>query len=234
MWWFIVGGIFLLIGAALLFSAAPDYRRQKEAIKFAPNHTIAELLTIHATIRDREPASLANLCERCTITGIIESKDAQDSPEAPTSERQPVLYKTRIQHKDTKGEIVRTTEREDWTTRFWVRDDTGRILVDPLAATIELFRAQTAEDDQEIRREEALRVGQPVYILGWLTDFHGQPMVANKGITSYGAVNLEYIISWRSRQALVEEARNSWVGMLWLGPILMILGIGMIALGFWP
>jgi hypothetical protein len=229
MWWFIIGGVLLLFGAILAFGAAPDYRRQKEAVKFSPNHTIANLLDIHAALREREPSSLASLLEQCSISGVIESAEHAD---VPASEGQPVLYKTRIKHKDASGEVARTSNREDWTSRFWVRDSTGRILVDPLSATIELFRPQTFEDEQEIRTEQALRVGQPVYIVGWLCDFHGQPMITNKGASGQGIVNTNYLITWRTQQSMIEEAKYTWLSMIVAGPIFILVGALLIALGF--
>lgn len=229
MWWFISGGVLLLLGAICLFWAAPDYRRQKEAIKFLAHQTIADLLAIHATLRERSLVSLESLYERCSIAGVIERRE--QAPE-PSSEGEPVLYKIWIEHKDASGEITRTSKRENWDTRFWVRDDTGSILVDPLSATIELFRAQTFENEQELRTEQALRVGQPVYILGWLSDFHGQPIIINKGSSGADIVNTHYVITWRSRQLMAEEARSSWLTFLWMGPILGLIGVVLIVIGF--
>jgi hypothetical protein len=229
MWWFIIGGVLLLSGSLLIFGIAPDYRRQKEAIMSSPNHTIASLLDIHATLRERGPSSLASLLVRCSISGVV---DGTEQTDAPAHEGQAVLYKTRTQEKDASGEVVRTSKREDWTSRFWVCDHTGRILVDPLSATIELFRPQTFEDGQETRTEEALRVGQPVYIMGWLCDFHGQPMIADEGASGQGIVNIHYLITWRTQQSMVKEAKYTWQSLLWTGLILILVGILLIGFGF--
>ncbi len=227
MFGLIIGGLLLLFGAIMLWGVW-DEGRKKEDVKFLPTSSIGSLLTIHSNIRDNQREALMTLFERCKISGII---DASESDEA-AYERQPVLYKTRIKQKNTSGKIVQTHSNEDWQSKFWVRDDTGRMLVDPLGATIELFRPQTTETKQEIRTERALRVGQPVCIMGWLTDFHGQPIIANKGSTEGGVVNAHYVITWRSPQALIEETSSTILALKILGPISVLLGSILIALGF--
>ncbi len=225
---YIIVGVILLVLAVILFFVGRAQMAKSTSMAATETSTAQLVHTIHS----RVVGSLGSeaLAERCEVKGIIECDEPLHSPlsEAPcvafryTIRRE---YEETITETDAEGNRTTSTrsgsetvESQDKRARFWVRDDTGRVLVDPAGADLDLQKSgeryESAEEDSSGGRgrqtlgythnEHSLKVGSPVYVLGFAVDFQGQPMVARHP----GGKKEKFLISWRGEQELIQSAEG--------------------------
>ena len=95
-----------------------------------------------------------------------------------------------------------------------MRDASGRVLVDPTNAELDLqaideryevVTSSLGDSERRTRREEkALPLGQPVYVLGYMAERQGQPVIQRHPSDS----SKKFLISYRSEQELTSA--NKW------------------------
>jgi E3 Ubiquitin ligase len=130
-----------------------------------------------------------------------------------------------------------STEVDDrYVPTFWVRDATGRVLVDPLTAEFDLqplderYEVMTASSGGSERRawhkEKGLLVGHRVYVLGYIGEQGGQPVLRRHPRDR----DKKFIISYRSEQELA-RATNSRANLFYT--LAALSGIGGILLVGW-
>jgi hypothetical protein len=97
---------------------------------------------------------------------------------------------------------------------FWVRDASGRVLIDPINAELDLqpidsryevVTSSFGDSERRTRREEkGLPLGQQVYVLGYLGERQGQPVIQRHPSNS----SKKFLISYRTEQQLTSA--NRW------------------------
>lgn len=189
------------------------------------------------------------LAQACELAGVIE---AEQPLAAPLSGTACVAYSLQVTREfeadvtttDSSGTRKTTVERrsesvEDRTqrVRFFVRDETGRMLVDPEGAEIDLADSISRTEPPPAgaptrttgyrRVERVLPVGTRVYVLGTIVAGAGTPMVA-RGPRG----KQKFLISRRSEQELFSAAGSAarWFyyvagGAGALGVVLVVIGL---------
>ena len=210
-------GVLLLIVAAFCVTAALRGEDRLLAIMDTPTSSALDILAIH-----RNNGAYGQACE---VTGVIEC-DASLS--APLSGQACVAYSHMLTWEEwgkpglldrrsgTSDLVYRTggTEFDDRRApTFWVRDASGRVLVDPLNAELDLQEIDSGyevvtsgygDSERRTRREEkGLPLGQPVYVLGYLGERQGQPVIQRHTSDS----SKKFLISYRSEQELTRANR---------------------------
>jgi hypothetical protein len=245
----IFGIILLLLAAGCLFAARVQAGRLR-AINAADTFTAQMLLELY----NRVIPALGGeaLAQPCEVAGTIES----DAPlTAPLSNTACVAYIYQVTREyeedvtttDSNGKTTTETQQRSETAsnderraRFYVRDATGRVLIDPADAEIDLVDSGTRFDPAQRtasartrtlghrHQEQSLAVGTTVYILGCVVDGQGQPMIAR----SPKDHKQKFIISRRSERQLAASAasaaRNWYYGTAGagaLGLVLILIGI---------
>lgn len=223
---FIIFGAIALVIAGILVFVARGQQHKLTTMSAAETYT-AELL---GELHQRIVSSLGSeaLQQQCEVTGTIE---CEKPLKAPLSGIKCVAYTHTVTReyeeevtetdKDGKRETrtqrgSETVESQDHRVNFWVRDATGRTLVDPTDAELDLPSTdERFEDADDTRRrgrrtlgyqyrEHALAVGKQVYVLGYAVDAQGQPCIARHPAKS----NAKYLISWRSERELTRSAES--------------------------
>lgn len=97
---------------------------------------------------------------------------------------------------------------------FWVRDASGRVLIDPINAELDLrpiderYEVMTSsfgDSERRTRREEkGLPLGQQVYVLGYMGERQGQPVIQRH----LSDPSKKFLISYRDEQALTHTHRT--------------------------
>ncbi len=216
----ILGMVGLILAAILSVVGLIQLNKLKE-FEETRTYTVQQLRSLH----DRSGSSLLQACE---VQGTVEC----DEPlEAPLSKLPCVIYVHKIvregeemyevtdrlgrREKRTR-EVQYTMPSEEKRLPFWVRDATGRILVDPQGAELDL--KQTLErfersQSQAIagsrtlgfrRTEYVLQPGSPCYVLGCAVDRRGQPVLTSP-LREHG----RFLISYRT------EAQITWATSMW-------------------
>jgi hypothetical protein len=192
------------------------------------------------------------LAQPCEVAGAIEC----DAPlTAPLSNTACVAYTYTVTREyeedvtttDEHGKTTTQTQQrsetassDDRRTRFFVRDATGRTLIDPADAELDLTDSGSRFDPAQRtaltrtrtlghrHSEQSLAVGTSVYILGCVVDGQGQPMIAR----SPKDHTQKFIISRRSERELVASAASAarwWyygaAGAGALGLVLLVVGL---------
>lgn len=243
-------GIILLILAAIFFFVARNQSNRLQALSAAETYNVHLLTEIHRKVT----GSLGGdaLAQKCKIEGTIEC----DTPlQGPCSGEACVAYsysKTREYEqeetrKNAQGEEEKRMERRNETmetenrrTRFWLRDATGRIAVNPEYAELDLvetFNTFEPEAGRSFGRtrtlgyrstERALLVGTKVFILGCMTDDDEQPLIARHPSDR----KQKFIISRKSDREMAQSAatwsrnfRYATIGLGVLGLILVVVGM---------
>jgi hypothetical protein len=210
-------GTILLIVAAFCVAAALRGEDRLIAIMDTPT---SSALDIHAIYRNNGAYGQA-----CEVTGVIEC----DAPlSGPLSGQACVAYSHSLiweewgkpglfdKRSGTSDLVYRTgsTEFDDRRApTFWVRDASGRVLVDPINAELDLqpidsnyevITSGYGDSERRTRREEkGLPLGQPVYVLGYLGERQGQPIIQRHAADP----SKKFLISYRSEQALTRANR---------------------------
>jgi hypothetical protein len=245
----IVGGILLLIVAVVCYFIARSQAGKLQAMNAADTYTAQMLGDLHGRVTAALGAEA--LAQPCEVAGVIET----DTPLiAPLSKMACVAYTYAVTREfeeditstDSEGKTSTRTERstetlesEDRRANFWVRDTTGRTLVVPEGAELDLvetsnhFEAAAAPGygrRRDLGRrsvEQALAVGTQVYILGCAVDNQGQAAVGRSPKDS----KARFMISRRTERELAQSAA-SWARNLYyaaagsgaVGLVLLVLG----------
>jgi hypothetical protein len=190
---------------------------------------------------------------QCSITGIVE---CETPITAPISQKECAVYRHKIirereeeyQVYDEKTGMNRTEKRdvedrlpdEERRVVFWVRDKTGRVLVEPRGAALELDEEARHFDlgsgmplgghrTKGIRYTEyILPVGEQSYVMGWATDREGRLMIGPHPTDG----RQRFLISNRSHEELTKSAGYLALASLIGAVVLGFGGIFLIALYF--
>ncbi len=219
----LVGGVGLLILAIVFLVIGINHMGKLAQYEKTQTYTAQQLAALH---------SRGGLLKQCEVTGVVEC----DSPMiAPMSEKQSAIYTQDIvREREQEYEVYdddegmygtggRRKEKrlvrerlpdEDQRQLFWVRDQTGRVLVDPAGATLKLEQATRRYEKSsgwEISgtrtighqyTEYVLEIGKPAYVLGWAADKQGRLMVARHPTDKKQG----FFISDRSEAELTQSA----------------------------
>lgn len=243
-------GIILLVAAVICFFIARSQAGRLSEMNAADTYTAQLLRDIHAKVTGSLGADA--LAQRCEVEGVIEC----DQPLlAPLSSTACVAYSYTIDREyeedvtrtDDKGRRSTSTEKrsetmqsDDRRTNFWVRDESGRTLINPdeaeldLATTADRFDAARGAQSGRTRTlghrhtERALVVGARVYVLGWAVDYQGQPMISRGPRDKPGT----YLIHRGNERELAKStaatARGLYIaagGSIALGLVLVLIGL---------
>lgn len=189
------------------------------------------------------------LAQACEVAGVIE---AEQPLAGPLSGAPCVAYSLQVSREyeadvttaDSNGVKKTTTERRSDTVesreqraRFFVRDATGRVQIDPEAAELDLADAIDRTDVPPAhapartlgyrRVERNLPVGTQVYILGTIVANAGAPVIARDPRGKH-----KFMISRRSEQELISDAASAarWFyyvagGAGGVGVVLLFVGL---------
>jgi hypothetical protein len=245
----IFGGILLLIVAVVCYFIARSQAGKLRAMNAADTYTAQMLSELHA----RVTASLGAeaLAQPCEVEGVIES----DAPLiAPLSKTACVAYTYAVTREyeedvtatDSEGKTTTQTERrseqlesEDRRANFWVRDATGRTLVAPESADLDLLetsnRFEAAPTPVYSRRrdlgrrsvEQALAVGTQVYVLGCAIDHQGQPAIGR----SPKDTKARFMVSRRSERELSQSAASWSRNLYYVAAGSGVTGLALLVLG---
>lgn len=243
-------GIVLLAAAVICYVFARGQSGKLRAMNAADTFTAQMLRDLHARVVGSVGAEA--LAQPCEVAGTIES----DAPlTAPLSGMACVAYTYGVSREyeedvtstdsdgKTKTETTRrseSVESDDKRAPFYVRDATGRVLVNPEDADLDMVDAGSRFDQAPPTRGErtrtlgyrhsvqALPVGTQVYVLGCAVDSGGQPAIG-RGPRDR---KLKFMISRRSERELANEAARTarWLyyataGSGALGAVLLLLGL---------
>jgi hypothetical protein len=243
-------GIIALVIAVILYFVARSQQSKSTAMSVAETMSAQSLHELHQRIVESVGADA--LQEQCEVKGVIECDEPLGSPVSNTlcvayrytATRE---YEERVTETDDEGKRAtrtesgsETVESKDERVRFWVRDDTGRVLVDPTEADIDMQETgeHYEQSDAEPRHsgryttghrftERALAVGAQVYVLGYAVDFQGQPMVGRHPRDQ----KAKFLISWRTEQELMNIAQSASQNLNRAAMVLGGLGVGLVIVG---
>jgi hypothetical protein len=238
------GIVLLLVSIGCYFAARAQAGRLR-AIDATDTFTAQMLQELYS----RVVPSLGGeaLAQPCEVTGTIET----DTPlTAPLSNSACVAYSYQVSREfeedvtttDSQGKTTTETQQRSETassderrTRFFVRDATGRVLIDPEEAEIDLADSGARFDPAKTatltrtrtlghrHSEQSLAVGTQVYILGCVVDGQGQPMIARSPKDG----KQKFLISRRSERELAgaaaSAARNWYYGAAGSGALGVVL-----------
>lgn len=211
-------GVVLLVAAVVC--AVLGWRRESGvlAIQDARTLTTAEVAERHRYATH----GAARFGEPVEICGVIEC----DTPlRAPYSETVCVAFDfTHIEEREQhvrgrgmrRGYEIETYGRDNHSRRaprFWVNDGRGRVAVDPAGASLDMLETVAryesytgiGDNEREIWRQEwALPVGQRVYLLGYLLDDQGQPLIGRHPLDQ----GRPFLISHRDEAAFARSLRG--------------------------
>jgi hypothetical protein len=243
-------GIVLLIVAVICFFAARGQSGRLRAMNAADTFTAQMLADLHG----RVVASVGGdaLCQPCEVAGTIDSDAPLRGPVSGTPCVAYVHTVTREYEEDVtsmdsegkpKTETLRrseTLETNERRARFFVRDPTGRALVDPDGAELDLVDSGNRYDAAQPKagertrtlgyrhQERSLAIGAPIYVLGCAVDAGGQPAIARGPRDK----KLKFLVSRTSERELASSAASSarWfyyatAGSGALGVVLLMLGL---------
>jgi hypothetical protein len=241
-------GIILVVIAAVCFFMARGQASRLQAMNAADTYTAQLLTDLHKRVTSSLGAEA--LAQQCELEGVIEC----DAPlTAPLSGTACVAY-TRSVTRDYEEDVTTTnegktethTERrsetlesEDRRVNFWVRDATGRALVNPDQAELDLVetadRYEPAASPGRGRTrtlghryvEHTLTPGTQVYVLGCAVDCQGQPIVARNPRDSKG----KFLVSRRSERELAQSAAAASRNFYYAAAGSGVAGILLLAIG---
>ena len=222
---------------------------------------LGSLLLYKGFIALREKRLISNIPTsniRSVAMGLAEIKasvcETEEPLTAPISGRDCVHYSCKIQeYKRSKNrsywKTVRTLEEGRY---FYVRDDTGAVLVDSQGASIDISPSATRRGtDQSVQRfleergvdysglfgirkkmrviEHILYPGQPLYIMGTAKD---NPHVEDASVPQgYRDVMIgkgkheEYFVISDKKEKDLLGAKKRWSLGIWAGPVLIVGGL---------
>lgn len=229
-------GIILLVICAIMFFTRRNQQQKLFSIKRARSVTAAELTEMAGAIA--EEIGGGNWRDYVKLWGQITT----DEPLQSEHKQVPCVYYVstvtrEYEEKTEEGKLQRKTEqvaRNRQFTKFWLKDDTGSILVNPDGAAMETveimdeFREERSEETLGYRyKESVLPVGQDVLVLGAVSDVTGQVVIGQPTQADH-----QYVISLKDEEQLAiatsRSAKNMAIAMfvmLGLGIVLLIWGL---------
>ncbi|MEI7769795.1 MAG: E3 ubiquitin ligase family protein [Chloroflexales bacterium] len=245
----LIGGVILIIIAVICFFVARSNAGSLAAMNATDTYTAQLLGEVYRKIAGSIGAS--DLAQPCEIAGSIES----ESPLAgPISGRPCVAYsytetreyEERVTSTDSNGKQVTTVERrseqlksEDRRVKFYVRDATGRTLVLPEGADLDLEDSGSRFDEVQqpwsgLTRtlgqrhvEQSIAPGTQVYILGCAVDHQGAPAVARHPTNT----SQRFLVSRKSERELAGSAAAWARGMYYAAAAAAVIGMVLTILG---
>src|SRR5215207_3792465 len=236
---FLCAGALLLLIAAFCVTAALRGEERLLAILDTPTSSALDIQAIH-----RNNGAYGQACE---VAGLIECDASLSGPlsgqacvaysHSLTWEEwgKPGLFDKRSGTSDLAYRSGGTEFDDRRAPTFWVRDASGRVLVDPINAELDLqpidsnYEVVTAgygDSERRTRREEkGLPLGQPVYVLGYLGERQGQPIIQRHASDS----SRKFLISYRSEQALTRANRLRAAAFYFVAGICGSAGVLLIA-----
>ena len=243
-------GILFLAIAIGCFFAARGQSRQLRAMSVADTFTSQMLQELYnRVVPTLGGEALAQVCE---VAGTIEADAALSAPlsgKACVAYTRTVTreYEEDVASTDSSGKTTTTVARRSETVennqqrvRFFVRDATGRVLIDPEQANLDMIETTNRFDPAEPKpaertrtlgyryQEQALPFGTQVYVLGSVVDSGGQPMIAR----SPRDRKQRFMVSRRSERELTTAATGAarWLyytagGTGAVGLVLLVLGL---------
>jgi len=243
-------GILLLAIALGCLLAARGQSRQLRAMSVADTFSSQEVQELYnRVVPTLGGEALAQICE---VAGTIEADVALS---APLSGKACVAYTRTVSREyeedvtstDSDGKTTTTVarrseivENNQQRVRFFVRDATGRVLIDPEQADLDLVETTSRFDAAQPKagertrtlgyryQEQALPIGTQVYVLGCVVDGGGQPMIAR----SPRDLKQRFMISRRSERELTTAATSAAHKLYYaagatglVGLVLLILGL---------
>jgi hypothetical protein len=242
----VIGGVVLAL--AVLFIGLGKYQSSKsQDIQAAQTYSTSALQQMLSTLPPEGKA--------LEVKGVIEC----DNPlVSPMTKKLCVAYNFKVERRyedrDLNGDTrsnSETVHQDNRRANFWVRDETGRVLVLADGANFDLNQTATQFETNpnpsfglqiDLTRglvdfqvgsnynngfqytEHALYIGQPVYVLGSLQSYQGQPALANRE-------NKRFLISWRSEEALLQSSMKWKTAFYALGSLLAVVGAGLLGYG---
>lgn len=227
----IAAGAALLIVALAAAIVAWRGETRLLAMRDAPTLSVAEVTARHG----RAALGVAAFGQPVELVGTLEC----DAPlRAPYSETLCVAYEYDVAEENERligrpgrgrrFEFGGLDAQERRAQRFYLRDATGRIAVDPAGAQIELVETVARYEQYSglggneraiWRTERALPLGNRVYVLGYLGDDGGAPLIGHHP----SEAGRRFIISHRHEGALMARASLRAYG-LYIGSVLGIAG----------
>lgn len=239
----------ILIGVAVIcFFLARSERTKARAVQQTDTYQVQLLQQLHQRVRDTLGAEA--LAEQCEVAGVIESAAPLTAPLSRTpcvAYRYVVTreYEEEVSHTDSEGKTTtemrraaETVSSEERHTEFWVRDPTGRVLVDPERAEIDYASSGERYDQAHDRgrrtrtlghrhREESLAVGAQVFVHGCAIDRGGALVIAGNPRDD----DQRFFISRSSEQELLRSAESSARLLVWVAAGSGALGLFLLVLG---
>lgn len=260
----LVSGLALIVLAAVLAHGAYRQTRLARQAAATPLTPIAELQALHERVAAQIGSDL--FAQRVALSGVLECEEPLSSPLSATpcaafhyrvTRRWEEEYETR----DEAGKLCRRVRagsdvvaNNERRTRFRLFDGTGRVLVDPAGARLEMEkivdRFQPGEAKQPDRHgavtielgtglarprrltlgyhslEEIVPLGREVYVLGMATDRDGTLSVARSP-----EPDEPFLVSLHTRPEVVAKARatitRSLLGAAACGPV----GLALVLIG---
>ena len=229
-------GIILLVISVIMFFTRRNQQQKLFSIKRARSVTTAELTDMAGAIADEIGGG--NWRDYVKLWGQVITEEPLQSEHKHAACVYYVSTVTReYEEKNEEGELERKTEqisRNRQFTKFWLKDDTGSILINPDGAEID-----TVEVMDELReersgatlgyryKESVLPVGQDVLVLGAVSDATGKVVIGQPTQADHN-----YLISLKDEERLAiatsRSAKNMSIAMfvlLGLGLVLLIWGL---------
>jgi hypothetical protein len=241
-------GVILLVVAVVLFFVARNQAGRLHAMNAADTYTAQLLNEVHTKVTTSLDAEA--FAQPCEVEGVIE---ADEPLTGPLSNRACVGY-TRTVTREYEDEVTEeddegkretrmergseTVESEDQRVNFWVRDATGRVLINPEGADLDMVETADRYEDAPSGRgrsrtlgyryvEKALLPGTKVYILGCAVDFQGQPIIAQHPKDS----NQHFFVSRKTERELAQSAAGSSRNLYYVSGALGVLGLVLLVVG---
>lgn len=220
----VLAGVTFLVIAVICFFVARSNTKALDTMNATDTYTAQLLGEVYKKIAASIGADA--LAEPCEITGTIECSTPLT---APVSKNPCVAYsytltreyEERVTSTDSEGKKETTVERrseqlksEDRRVNFYVRDNTGRILVLPEGAELDLTESGSRFDAVQQpwsgmthalgqrHSEQSLAPGTSVYILGCAVDHKGTPAVARHP----NDASQQFMVSRKSERELADSA----------------------------
>jgi hypothetical protein len=242
----IVSGALLVLVAIGCAAFALHHERRLIAVKSTPTSRVKEVRSYHQLQRFGQP---------CEVAGIVESDDLLAAPISGAAcvayheeivweewEPQPEYMRRRAEEYgelpsfNTKVCSERGTETNDQrVARFWIRDATGRVLIDPLLADLDLKETDhhydvtsSTYDDRErrtTRTEYILPLGHQALVLGCLGNYYGEPIILRHPSDQSN----QFLISYRTERQFTRVSSLATTGYFFAAGIFGGFGVALVA-----
>ncbi|NEQ46370.1 MAG: E3 ubiquitin ligase [Leptolyngbya sp. SIOISBB] len=231
----VIGIILLIIGAVMFFTRR-NQQQKLFSIKRARSVTVAELTDIAGAVADEIGGG--NWRDYVKLWGQVTTAEPLRSEHKQEPCVHYVSTVTReYEEKNQEGKLERKTEqvsRNQRSTKFWLKDDTGSILVNLDGAAIDTvaimdeFRDERSGSTLGYRyAESVLPVGQDVLVVGAVSDLTGQVAIGKPVQADHN-----YLVSLKDEERLAtttsRNVQNTGIAMfvcLGLGAVLLIWGL---------